>query len=187
MCPSKTVLACVAVLLLSGCLQDMADQPKYRPLGASDFFDDGRASRDPPEGTVARGQLRIDEHFYAGAVGGKPVETFPEPLTPDLLDRGQQRFDIYCAACHDRVGNGQGMVVQRGFPPPPSYHTDRLRAAPVGHFFDVITNGFGRMPDYRDQIPTADRWAIIAYIRALQLSQHAARDQLAQTDLEKLK
>jgi mono/diheme cytochrome c family protein len=173
-------------MLLGGCWQDMADQPRYEPLAASDFFADGRAARDPPVGTVARGQLRLDEHLCFGKVNGKLVETFPLPVTQEQLDRGQQRFDIYCAACHDRVGNGRGMVVQRGFPPPPSYHIDRLRAAPVGHFFDVITNGFGRMPDYGDQIPPSDRWAIIAHIRALQLSQHAERDKLVPTDLRQL-
>ncbi len=188
-CPSYkswAALAGIGVLLLGGCWQDMGNQPKYRPLAASDFFVDGRASRDPPAGTVARGQLRIDDHFGTGTVDGKLAETFPQPVAPEMLDRGQQRFNIYCSPCHDRVGNGRGMVVQRGFPPPPSYHMDRLRAAPVGYFFDVVTNGFGRMSDYRDQISPADRWAIIAYIRALQLSQHAERDKLAQTDLEQL-
>lgn len=174
------------LLFATGCTQDMADQPRYEPLEASAFFANGEASRPPVEGTVARGQLQIDDHFYLGKVGGEPVSSFPEPVTRAMLDRGRERYNIFCAQCHDRLGNGQGMVVRRGFPAPPSYHIERLREAPVGYFYGVITNGFGRMAAYDYLIPPADRWAIVAYVRALQLSQHAERDQLSEADLEKL-
>ena len=174
------------LLGLGGCPPDMADQPKLEPLEASDFFADGQASRPILEGTVARGQLRIDDHFFTGKTEGKHVTTFPNPVTQKTLVRGQGRYNIFCAQCHDRVGNGQGMVVQRGFPRPPSYHIDRLRQAPVGHFYDVITNGFGRMPDHAAQIPPEDRWAIVSYVRTLQLSQHAGRDELSARDLHGL-
>jgi hypothetical protein len=160
-------------LFLLGCRQDMHDQPRYEPLEGSTFFSDGRSARPLVEGTVARGQLRLDEHFHFGKVNGKLVDTFPFPITKEILERGRERYDIFCSPCHDRVGNGQGMIVQRGFRPPPSYHIDRLREAPVGHFYDVITNGFGAMYSYADRLPPRDRWAIVAYIRALQLSQHA--------------
>jgi Cytochrome C oxidase, cbb3-type, subunit III len=160
-------------LCVLSCQQKMADQPRYEPLQKSDFFEDQRASRPLVDGTVARGQLDADEQFYAGKVDGKPVETFPFPIDREILLRGQERFNIFCSPCHDRVGSGEGMIVRRGYRAPPSLHIDRLRAAPPGHFFDVISHGFGAMPDYAAQIPPADRWAIVAYIRALQLSQHA--------------
>ncbi len=161
------------LLLATGCRQDMHDQPRYKPLAASTFFADGRSSRPLVPGTVARGDLRDDEYFYTGRSNGALVDKFPSPLTHEILLRGQERYNIFCSPCHDRVGNGQGMIVQRGFRRPPSFHIDRLREAPVGYFFDVITNGFGAMYDYGERIPPQDRWAIIAYIRALQLSQHA--------------
>jgi mono/diheme cytochrome c family protein len=151
----------------------MHDQPKYEPLESSAFFRDGQASRPLVEGTVARGQLQDDDHLYTGKVNGQPATTFPFPITGAMMDRGQQRYNVYCAPCHDRVGNGVGMIVRRGYRQPQSFHIDRLRAAPPGHFYDVITNGFGAMPDYRAQIQPEDRWAVVAYIRALQLSQHA--------------
>lgn len=163
----------MCTLLLTACQQKMADQPRHEPLSRSTFFSDGRGSRPLVEGTVARGQLRTDEHLYAGKERGKIVDSFPFPVTRAVLARGQERFNIFCSPCHDRVGNGQGMIVRRGYRAPPSYHTDRLRQAPVGHFFQVMTNGFGVMPDYAQQISPEDRWAIAAYIRALQLSQHA--------------
>ncbi len=178
------LLLCSSAFLVTGCRQDMGDQPRYEALASSDFFPDGRASREPPQGTVARGQLRIDQHFYFGKQQGVLAASLPMPLTKELLDRGEQRFNIFCAPCHDRVGTGRGMVVQRGFPPPPTFHSERLRTAPIGHYFDVITNGFGRMPDHRDQIPAADRWAIAAYVRALQLSQQVPIDDLESSDLE---
>jgi mono/diheme cytochrome c family protein len=158
---------------LAACKQQMAEQPRYEPLGKSDFFIDGRSARQPVEGTVARGELRDDEQFYTGNIGGKPAETFPFPISAEILQRGRQRFDIFCSPCHDRVGNGQGMVVRRGFRAPPSLHIDRLRQAPPGHLFEVMTRGFGTMPSYAEQISAADRWAIAAYIRALQFSQQA--------------
>jgi len=167
----------LAAALAAGaaCRQEMYDQPKYKPLGKSDFFSDARNERPLPEGVVARGFLRADSRLYRGTApdGTTLVTEFPLPVTPALLARGQQRFNIYCTPCHDRTGSGQGMVVLRGYRPPPSLHIDRLRDAPVGHFFDVITNGFGAMPDYAAQIDVPDRWAIIAYVRALQLSQNA--------------
>lgn len=177
----RTSLGRVALLavLAAGCRQDMHDQPKYEPLEASTFFPDGQASRPIVEGTVARGQLREDEHLYTGKVGGQPAETFPFAITRPIVDRGQERYDIYCAPCHDRVGNGLGMIVRRGYRQPPSLHIDRLRQAPPGHLYDVIANGFGAMPDYRVQIRPEDRWAIVAYIRALQLSQHATESDAA--------
>ena len=151
----------------------MYDQPRYKPLGKSDFFADERQARPLVEGTVARGMLRADSKLYAGKDGNTLVADSPARHAR-LLDRGRQRFDIFCAPCHDRTGAGNGMVVQRGYRPPPSFHIDRLRLQAVGHFFDVITNGFGAMPDYAAQIGPEDRWAIVAYIRALQLSQAAA-------------
>jgi mono/diheme cytochrome c family protein len=157
----------------------MHDQPKYEPLEATTFFDDGMSARPPVPGTVARGSLGGDELFLTGKVGGQPAPVFPYPVTREMVDRGQERYDIFCAPCHDRVGTGRGMVVRRGYREPPSLHIERLRAAPPGHFFDVITNGFGAMPDYRAQIPPADRWAIVAYVRALQLSQHAPAEAAA--------
>lgn len=167
-------LAAVALaLLLSGCRQDMQDQPRYQAYGASRFFDDGRDMRLPQPGTVARGQLQDDAFFYTGVVDGRPATELPVPITAELLDRGQERYDIFCSPCHDRVGTGEGMIVQRGYRRPVSFHIDRLRQAPEGYFFDVVTNGFGVMPAYRAQVPAADRWAIVAYVRALQLSQNA--------------
>lgn len=160
-------------LALVGCRQDMHDAPSYDPLQATTFFSDGRASRSLVANTVARGQLREDEHLYEGRVDGRVAESFPMPITPAVMTRGQERFNVFCSPCHGRTGSGNGMVVQRGFRAPPSYHEDRLRSVPVGYFFDVMTNGFGAMQDYSAQVPVADRWAIAAYIRALQLSQRA--------------
>lgn len=179
----------------SGCRYDMQDQPRYKAYKESNFFADNRASRDLPDGTVARGKLKDNKAFYTGKIDNPnpnaPVQTttdatgntlvtsfpndideFPVPVTRELIDRGQERFNIYCIVCHGPTGNADGMVVRRGFPKPPTYHDDRLRNAPVGHFFDVITNGWGRMNSYAAQVPPADRWAIIAYIRTLQMSQN---------------
>ena len=168
------VMLCAAAgLAAAGCNQMMNDEPRYKPLAASDFFADGQSARPQVAGTVARGHLRLDQAFYTGKSGGVLVNSFPVPVTHDLLVRGRERFDIFCSPCHGRLGNGDGMVVERGFRSPPSYHIDRLRNAPVGHFFDVMTNGFGAMSSYASRVPPADRWAIAAYIRALQLSQHA--------------
>jgi mono/diheme cytochrome c family protein len=161
----------LAVLSLVGCRQDMHDQPRFKPLAKNDFFPDLRSARPPVEGTVARGQLHEDTYFYSGKVGNLFGDYLPFPVNQAVLARGQQRFNIYCAPCHSRVGDGNGMVVQRGYQPPPSYHTDRLRKAPLGYFFSVMTNGFGAMPDYAQQLSAQDRWAVVSYIRALQLSQ----------------
>lgn len=156
-----------------GCRQDMHDAPRYDPLEATTFFTDGQASRTPVANTVARGQLREDDHLYQGKIDGQLTDVFPMPVTAEVMARGRERYDVFCAPCHGRTGAGNGMVVQRGFRAPPSYHDDRLRNAPAGYYFDVMTHGFGAMQDYAAQIPVADRWAIAAYIRALQLSQKA--------------
>ena len=151
----------------------MHDQPKDPPLRASTFFDDNRSARPLVAGTIPRGFLREDVLFETGRAGNAESAVFPIAVDLPLVDRGRERFDIYCAPCHGRTGNGDGMVVRRGFRRPESYHTDRLRAAPVGHFVDVMLNGFGAMPDFADRVDARDRWAIAAYIRALQLSEHA--------------
>jgi mono/diheme cytochrome c family protein len=163
----------VATLVLAACRQDMHDAPRYEPLEASTFFANGQASRALVANTVPRGLLREDTHLNEGRIDGQLATTFPMPVTADVMARGQERFNVFCSPCHGRTGSGNGMVVQRGFRAPPSYHEDRLRNAPVGYFFDVMTNGFGAMQDYASQVPVADRWAIAAYIRALQLSQRA--------------
>lgn len=191
------IIALFAAVLASGCgvRFDMQDQPRYKAYKSSGFFTDGRASRDLPAGTVARGQLKQDKAFYTGQIDNpnpnvqvqstvgptgntivtsfpNAIDEFPIPVTKELIDRGENRYNIYCIVCHGPVGKGDGMIVRRGFPQPPTYHDDRLRNAPVGHFFDVITNGWGRMNGYAASIQPADRWAIVAYIRALQLSQN---------------
>jgi mono/diheme cytochrome c family protein len=163
----------MASLALAGCRQDMHDAPRYEPLEASTFFANGQASRALVANTVPRGLLREDTHLNEGRIDGRLATTFPMAVTPAVMQRGQERFNVFCSPCHGRTGSGNGMVVQRGFRAPPSYHEDRLRNAPVGYFFDVMTNGFGAMQDYAAQVPVADRWAIAAYIRALQLSQRA--------------
>ncbi len=174
---------------------DMQDQPRYKTYKKSEFYSDSLASRHAPDGTVARGFLKENKAFHTGKIdnpdpnavaesttdaSGNTVMTsfpnmidqFPLPVTKELVKRGEERYNIYCIVCHGPVGAGDGMIVRRGFVQPPTYHSDRLRNAPVGHFFDVITNGFGRMNSYSDSVPAADRWAIVAYIRALQLSQN---------------
>jgi hypothetical protein len=166
--------ALLAVSFTAACRIDMHVQPRENPLSRSDFFADQRAARPLVDGTVARGQLHEDSYFYTGKNGSNPGEVLPFPVTKEVLERGQERFNIYCAPCHSRVGDGNGFVPSRGFArKPPSFHIVRLQKAPVGYFFDVITNGFGIMPDYASQIPPQDRWNIVAYVRALQLSQNA--------------
>lgn len=160
----------------SGCHRDLRYQPRIDPLEKSRFFADGVGARPIPAGTVARGQLKADRVFHTGQDGGQLVATFPLPVTAELLARGRERYNIYCAPCHDQAGNGLGMVVRRGYKQPPSLHIDRLRQARPGYFFDVMTNGFAKMPSYAAQVPAGDRWAIAAYIRALQLSQYATLD-----------
>jgi hypothetical protein len=165
----------LAVLSLTACRQDMHDQPKYIPLRPSEFFIDGRSERPLIEGTVPRGHLNDDTLFYTGkGPDGKPADTFPFPVTKEVILRGQERFNIYCTPCHDRTGSANGTIVRRGYRKPPSYHTDPIRQLPNGFIFDVITNGFGAMPDYAAQVPPRDRWAIVSYIRALQLSENAS-------------
>jgi mono/diheme cytochrome c family protein len=163
----------VALGATTACRQDMHNQPKYKPLAATTFFGDGRASRPVIEDTVARGHMRLDDARYTGKVNGADVDAFPFPITRADIRRGQERFNIYCSPCHGRIGDGQGMIVKRGFRAPPSYHIDRLRNAPVGHFFDVVTNGFGAMPSYASRVAVDDRWRIISYIRALQYTDGA--------------
>jgi mono/diheme cytochrome c family protein len=170
------ILALIALVWVAGCRQDMHDTPRYEAFEASSTFADNRASRTPPAGTVARGWLREDEALYTGKINGVAVDQFPFAIGAEELARGQQRFNIYCTPCHGRVGDGNGMVVQRGLRQAASFHQDRLRQEKVGYFYDVITNGFGAMPDYATQIPVRDRWLIVAYVRTLQLSQHAAVD-----------
>ena len=180
------VLLLVALSVLSACRLDMHTQPKYKPLEQSSFFDDGRSARPVVPGTVARGHLRIDEHLYTGRIKGALADTFPFPITRQDLERGRERYDIYCSPCHDYAGSGRGMIVERGFPPPPSYHTDRLRQAPVGHFFEVMTKGYGTMFSYADRVSPEDRWRIAAYIRALQLSQGATMNDVPPEERQQL-
>lgn len=172
----KARFAAVALLLLAaaGCRQDMHNQPRLKPYKTSRFFADGQASRLPPAGTVARGQLRDDDLLYRGLTpAGAATDRLPMPVTAKLLSRGRDQFQAFCSPCHGPAGSGRGMVVRRGFKQPPSFHDERLRTSPVGYFFDVISNGFATMPSYAAQIPVEERWAIAAYIRALQLSQNA--------------
>jgi mono/diheme cytochrome c family protein len=200
--------AAIVVLLIAGCQQQMASQPSYRPLEPSTFFADGQSSRELVRGTVARGHLETDSHLYTGRIPGineqlekartanplplgknvggdaaeaqraEFVDTFPFSITADVLEHGYHRYMIYCVVCHDPLGTGHGKIVERGYTRPPSYHIPRLRSAPVGHFFAVISEGYGSMPSYAGQIPVRDRWAIAAYVRTLQISQHFPVDQL---------
>jgi len=176
----------ILALLASACRQDMHDQPKYQPFERNKFFADQRASRPLVPGVVARGHLDEDQAFFTGVSATGPVATNPLPLTRDLMLRGQERFNIYCSPCHDRVGAGEGMIVQRGYKQPPTFHSDRARSLPDGYFFQVMTNGFATMPSYAPQVSPADRWAIVAYIRALQYSQHAGVADLPESERIKL-
>jgi mono/diheme cytochrome c family protein len=209
--PRNLLPALFCLSLLAGCDRlDMYDQPRYEPLEGSELFEDGLASRPPVEGTVARGRLEDDPAFFHGRVDGRSVAEIPErayrerhadeparfprpfeetpaaELRRALLERGRERFDIHCSVCHGRTGDGRGMVVRRGFRQPPSYHIDRLREAPAGHLFEVITHGFGAMARYAPRIEPADRWAIVAYVRALQLSQHAELGDVPSAERERL-
>lgn len=167
-------LVLLGVAGTTGCRLDMHVQPRYNPLAKSDFFPDQRAARPLVEGTVAQGELRADTYFYTGKIGNNPGDFMPFPVTKQVLERGRERFNIYCAPCHSRAGDGNGFIPTRGFArKPPSYHIERLQKVPIGYFYDVMTNGFGIMLDYSAQIPPRDRWCIAAYIRALQLSQNA--------------
>jgi mono/diheme cytochrome c family protein len=165
--------AMAAMLVLAGCRQDMHDQPKFFPQRGSTFYADGRSVRPQVANTVARNQEHPDNYFATGLIDGKEGDGLPIPLNVATMERGQERYNIYCTPCHSRVGNGDGMIVQRGYRPAGDFHTDRLRSAPLGHFFAVMTNGYGAMPDYAAQLTPEDRWAVAAYVRALQLSQNA--------------
>ena len=178
----KIAGAMLICLWLSACQQQMAEQPSYDPLEKSEFFDDQRSARPLVEGTVARGLLRDDEHLYEGKMNGKAADTFPFAIDKQVLLRGQERYNIFCVPCHDRVGTGHGMIVRRGYQPPPSFHIDRLRLTEPGMFFQHITKGLGAMPSYAQQIAPEDRWAIVAYIRALQLSQHAQLSEIPESE-----
>ncbi|HWA99069.1 MAG TPA: cytochrome c [Pirellulales bacterium] len=171
---------------LVGCHHDMQDQPRYEPLEGNSFFADGLASRPLVAGTVARGHLEVDTARFTGRDENGFVDQLPMDVTTALVERGAERFNIYCSPCHARTGDGNGMIVQRGYRRPPSFHTERLRGLPVGHFFDVITRGFGMMPSYARQVPAEDRWAIVAYIRALQLSQYTPVEDVPADERQKL-
>jgi mono/diheme cytochrome c family protein len=175
-----------AAAALSGCRQDMHNSPKAIPLRESVFFKNGSSARPLVEDTVARGTLQDDAAFFTGKDGAATVDALPFALTAAVLDRGEERFNIYCTPCHGPTGRADGMIVRRGYRQPPSFHIDRLREAPLGHFYDTVTNGFGAMPDYKAQIAPRDRWAIAAYIRALQLSQHASVADVPEEDRPKL-
>jgi mono/diheme cytochrome c family protein len=166
-------VAAALLLALTACRNDMHDQPRYKPLAASDFFSDHRSARPLVEDTVARGHLRLDDARYTGKIDGNDIDQFPIPIAKADIERGQNRFNVYCTPCHGRLGDGNGMVVLRGYRQAASYHTEKLVKAPVGHYFDVITNGFGAMPSYASRVTPDDRWRVIAYIRALQLSESA--------------
>jgi hypothetical protein len=169
-------------LLLGACRQDMQDQPKYKPLAESKFFADHRSARPMVDDTVPRGYLRTDLVLYTGKMNGVDVTYFPFPISRADLERGRDRFNIYCSPCHSRLGDGNGLIVKRGYRNPPSYYTDRVMKAPVGHFFDVITNGFGAMPSYASRVTPDDRWRIIAYIRVLQFSETATIGDVPEED-----
>jgi mono/diheme cytochrome c family protein len=184
-------LACFAVFVfaLVGCNTDMWVQPKHHPLDESKLFADGQSSRPLLTGTIARGNLREDGLYFTGIDNGKWADKIPVKVTRELLERGQERYDIYCTPCHGRVGDGKGMIAQRGFQlkrPVGNYHTDRLRKMPVGHFYDVITNGYGAMYSYASRIEPSDRWAIVAYIRALQVNQNGKVEDLTAIQKEAL-
>jgi mono/diheme cytochrome c family protein len=180
------VLLAAATIAVAGCRQDMHDAPRYETFEASEGMPDGRASRNLPAGTVARGQLREDEHFYTGKVNGVFATEFPFEITAADMQRGQERYTIYCTPCHGQLGDGRGMVVQRGLRQAASYHQDRLRNESSGYLYDVIANGFGAMQGYAEQVPPRDRWLIAAYVRALQLSQNAKIDDVPEADRGRL-
>jgi len=182
----RAAAVCVVALTVGACRQDMHDAPRYDPLEASDVFANGASAQMFVDGTVARGQLNDDELLATGKVGGQTADLFPFAITRVDLDRGQVQFNAFCSPCHGRSGEGNGMVVQRGFRQPPSFHIDRLRQAPAGEIYDRITNGFGVMPDYRSQIDVPDRWRIVAYMRALQASHQGSRSDVPPAEMERL-
>jgi mono/diheme cytochrome c family protein len=174
------------VLVTSACRQDMQDQPKYKPLAPSRFFADGRSARPIPAHTIARDELNDNDSFHTGEINGAFLDTIPLAVNLQLLERGHDRYNIFCSPCHGEVGDGLGMVARRGFQIPANLHTDRLRAVPPGYIYQVITNGYGAMPDHGDQIPVRDRWAIVAFVRALQLSHHATLADVPRAEREQL-
>lgn len=205
--------ALAAAIVCCGCQQKMAGQPSYQPLEPCEFFADGRSARPAVPGTVARGHLRTDAALYTGRKSIDPrasvtaaaislpaadekknsfddnvdfVDSFPLPVDRSLIEHGRNRYLIYCVLCHDPLGTGRGKIVERGYTRPPSYHIPRVRNAPVGRLFAVVTEGYGSMPSYAAQIPTEDRWAIVAYVRALQLSQHFPAGELSNEDRQQL-
>jgi mono/diheme cytochrome c family protein len=182
----RLILALIVIAALASCRQKMANQPRYDPLESSDFFADGMSARPRIPGTVARGDLSDNPFLDTGKINGVDGDGFPFPVTKQVIERGHERFNIYCSECHGRLGDGNGMIPARGYRHPPSFHTDVLRKAPTGHFFDVMTNGFGAMPPYKTMVPPNDRWAIVAYIRALQLSQNATVADVPAADRDKL-
>ncbi len=188
--PARFVIAAAVLVtpLLAGCelRQKMFDQPSKRPYQESEFFEDGMSARPMVEGAVPRGHLEEDDHLYRGRVDDEFAESYPFPVNREVIIRGKERYNIYCSVCHDHAGYGNGMVVQRGFQKPESLHTDRLVESPEGYYFEVISRGFGRMPGYSYQLSAEDRWAIIAYIRALQLSQRATLDDVPEDIRENL-
>lgn len=183
----KSLLLCAA-LLLTACRRDMFNQPRYKTYAADTFFADGASARPLPPHVVPKGAANLDTEYFTGKTDdGKLLESFPAPVTAEMLERGRQRFEIYCSVCHGSTGEGNGMIVQRGFPAPPSLHIDRLRNAPPGYVFDVITNGHGVMYSYASRVNVPDRWAVAAYIRTLQLSRHATLDDVPPDERPKLK
>lgn len=187
--PGRLIVGGVAALglvALTGCRQDMQDQPKFYPQRGTSLYADGRSVRPQVADSVARGQGDESSYLMTGFSSGKEGDGLPMPLTTAVLARGQERYNIYCTACHSRVGNGGGIVVERGYRPAGNFHTDRLRNAPLGHFYNVITNGYGAMPDYSAQLTVEDRWAVVAYIRALQLSQNATQADAGGAHIERL-
>lgn len=183
------ILLLLLAVAAPGCRNGMRDGAKLKPLEKTEFFPDGRSQRPLVDGTVPRGLAAVtdeQEYLRTGKVRGQLGNTMPFPLTEEVLKRGQERFEIFCTPCHDRLGTGQGMIVQRGFARPPSYHIDRLRQAPLGHFVDVMTHGFGAMYSYAYRVPPRDRWAIASYIRVLQLSQGTTVANVPENELQKL-
>jgi mono/diheme cytochrome c family protein len=182
-----TLLLMLLLIGLAGCRNDMRDGSRLKPLEPLDFFPDRQSARPLVEGTIAQGQNRMeDELLFTGHVNGQLSNTLPMPLSRELLERGQERFNIFCSPCHDQTGAGLGIVVRRGFTRPPSFHADRLREAPLGHFFDVMTRGFGAMYSYASRVPPEDRWAIAAYIRVLQAAQDARLADVPEQERERL-
>jgi len=182
----KALLLMLLVAPVVSCRQDMYDEPRYEPLESSPLFDDGASARPLPPGTVPVGHLRDDDHLDRGLVAGEPAPDLPLTLTPELLARGRRQFNTFCSPCHGAAGYGDGMVARRGFPPPPSFHQPRLRAATPGYLFDVITNGYGIMYSYAARLKPEDRWAVAGYVKALQLSQHARLDDVPESERPRL-